>query len=65
MSQNAARLTWKEEVLQEQLRTIMSEIHSNCVEHGWESKDCVNYNKGANIGGFKKVADATLAYDVV
>lgn len=65
MSQNAARLTWKEEVLQENLRAIMSEIHSKCMEYGVEGDNYVNYLKGANIGGFKKVADAMLAYGVV
>ena len=65
MSQNAARLTWKEEVLQKNLRTIMSDIHGKCMEYGVESNNYINYLKGANIGGFKKVADAMLAYGVV
>jgi len=65
MSQNAARLTWKEEVLQEHLRTIMSDIHAKCMEYGVEDKNYVNYLKGANVGGFIKVADAMLAYGMV
>ena len=42
----------------------MKTIHQQCVEHGQES-DIVNYVKGANIGGFIKVADAMLAYGVM
>lgn len=65
MSQNRARLTWHEKKLQRRLRNIMSEIHAKCLAHGWESQDYVDYFKGANIAGFKKVADAMLAYGVV
>ena len=65
MSQNSARITWKEEELQQLLRDIMQGIHDQCVEYGRESKDYVNYLKGANIAGFVKVANAMLAYGVV
>lgn len=65
MSQNSARITWKEEELQALLRDIMQKIHDNCAEYGRESSNYVNYFKGANIAGFKKVADAMLAYGVV
>ncbi len=65
MSQNSARITWKEEELQTLLRGIMKKIHDNCAEYGRESDDYVNYLKGSNIAGFIKVADAMLAYGVV
>ena len=65
MSQNSARITWKEEELQKLLRDIMQNIHDNCAEYGRESDGHVNYLKGANIAGFIKVADAMLAYGVV
>ena len=65
MSQNSARITWKEEELQQMLREIMQGIHDQCVEYGRENKDYVNYLKGANVAGFIKVADAMLAYGVV
>ena len=64
MSQNSARISWKEEELQDLLRGIMKDIHDQCVEYGSEG-DHVNYLKGANIAGFRKVADAMLAYGVV
>jgi len=66
MSQNSARITWKEEELQNLLRQIMQDIHDKCVHYGSEpGSDYVNYVKGANIAGFVKVADAMIAYGVV
>ena len=66
MSQNSARLSWSEEELQSLLTGIMKGIHSSCVEYGGSAGDnTVDYVKGANIAGFKKVADAMLAYGVV
>ena len=65
MSQNRTRVTWDQDKLQRALRNIMKEIHAKCLEHGWENKNDIDYFKGANIGGFKKVADAMLAYGVV
>ncbi len=64
MSQNSARIAWKEEELQKLLRDIMKDIHDNCAEYGAEGKH-INYVKGANIAGFIKVADAMMAYGVV
>jgi len=65
MSQNSARLSWKEDELQKLLRDIMTGIHERCVQYGQEKDGYVNYLKGANIAGFVKVADAMLAYGVV
>ena len=44
----------------------MKEIHSTCVKYGsLQSNDNkVDYQTGANIGGFIKVADAMLAYGI-
>jgi len=65
MSQNSERRSWKEEELQAMLHDIMDGIHRRCLEYGAESSGHVNYVKGANIAGFKKVADAMLAFGVV
>ena len=43
----------------------MAEIHEKCCEFGDDGIGRVNYVKGANIGGFVKVADAMLAYGAV
>ena len=66
MSQNSARITWKEEELQKLLREIMTGIHDSCAEYGQTAGDSyIDYVKGANIAAFIKVADAMLAYGVV
>jgi glutamate dehydrogenase (NADP+) len=64
MSQNSARISWKEDELQDLLQGIMKNIHDNCVEYGAEGEH-INYLKGANVAGFIKVADAMVAYGVV
>ena len=46
------------------LRDIMDGIHDRCLAYG-EQGGHVDYVKGANIAGFKKVADAMLAFGVV
>ncbi len=65
MSQNSARRSWKEAELQQMLRDIMDGIHDCCLTYGQQSDGHVDYVKGANIAGFKKVADAMLAFGVV
>jgi len=63
MSQNALRLSWSREEVDNRLRTIMRDIHENCVRHGTHDGK-VNYLDGANIAGFVKVADAMLQQGV-
>ncbi|MEO1490526.1 MAG: NADP-specific glutamate dehydrogenase [Pseudomonadota bacterium] len=64
MSQNSARLHRGEEDLRESLKKIMADIHGACVEQG-DHGGYVDYVRGANVAGFKKVADAMLAFGVV
>ncbi|EPF79964.1 NADP-specific glutamate dehydrogenase [Acinetobacter rudis] len=64
MSQNAIRLGWTFEEVDERLHAIMKEIHRNCVKFGTQEDGTINYVDGANIAGFVKVADAMLAQGV-
>ena len=64
-SQNALRLSWTSEQVDEKLKEIMANIHAKCVEFGTEEDGFVNYVKGANIAGFVKVADAMISYGAV
>ncbi len=64
MSQNSLRLSWTREEVDERLHGIMKSIHETCVKWGKEG-DFINYVKGANIGGFVKVADAMMAQGLV
>jgi len=65
MSQNSMRLSWNAEEVDRRLHEIMTNIHKSCVEtaakYGFEG----NYVVGANIAGFKKVADAMIAQGLV
>ena len=65
MTQNSMRLQWSQEELNQKLRSIMQDIHDTCVRYGEEPDGYINYVKGANIGGFIKVAEAMLAYGVL
>lgn len=65
MTQNSMRLNWSREEVDAKLQGIMKDIHTTCVKHGTEPDGFINYVKGANIGGFVKVADAMLAQGVV
>jgi len=64
MSQNSMRFNWTREEVDEKLHQIMKDIHSTCVEYGKDG-DYIDYVKGANIGGFVKVADSMMAQGVV
>ena len=63
-SQNALRLSWSADEVDSRLQTIMHNIHQTCLRHGSENGK-VDYVKGANIGGFLKIADAMLAYGII
>jgi glutamate dehydrogenase (NADP+) len=64
MTQNAMRISWTRQEVDERLQMIMKEIHRTCVKYGTQD-GFVNYIDGANIGGFIKVADAMLDQGVV
>jgi glutamate dehydrogenase (NADP+) len=64
-SQNALRLVWSREEVDDRLKVIMRTIHEQCVTHGNGQGEYINYVKGANIAGFVKVADTMLAYGAV
>ena len=65
MSQNAEHLSWTFEEVDAKLEGIMRGIYHACddaaTEYGFEG----NYMVGANIAGFKKVADAMMAQGIV
>lgn len=66
MSQNAIGQYDTPENLEAQLEQIMINIHHACMAHGnTEGSDIIDYKKGANIAGFKKVADALCDYGVL
>jgi glutamate dehydrogenase (NADP+) len=65
MSQNSLRYNWTREEVDAKLKSIMKDIHGQCVTHGANPDGSVDYVKGANIAGFVKVADSMLDQGVV
>lgn len=65
MSQNAIGQQWTTEKVDVRLKTIMENIYKTCVKYGTEDDGYINYLKGANIGGFIKVARAMQAQGIV
>ncbi len=65
MSQNSMRINWPASEVDHRLHHIMEAIHNTCVEYGKRPDGSINYIKGANIGGFVKVANAMIAQGLV
>ncbi len=65
MSQNSMRHGWSREEVDQKLKTIMKNIHKNCMETAEQYGTPFNYMNGANIAGFVKVADAMLDQGIV
>lgn len=65
MSQNAMRYSWSEAEVDEKLKTIMINIHKASAEAAAEYGLGYNLVAGANIAGFKKVADAMISQGLV
>jgi glutamate dehydrogenase (NADP+) len=65
MSQNAMKLSWPKQEVDNRLHQIMVSIHEQCLKHGKEKDGYVNYVKGANVAGFLKVANAMLEQGIV
>ena len=61
MSQNSIRLYWTREEVENRLKVIMRDIHTQCKQYGKKADGTIDYLKGANIAGFVRVADAMLA----
>ena len=65
MSQNSERLSWTFEEVDERLKGIMANIYRNAKKNAEEYGDPDNLVMGANIAGFKKVAEAMTAQGMV
>jgi glutamate dehydrogenase (NADP+) len=65
MTQNAMKLSWQNQEVDQRLHQIMKSIHAACVAHGRQPDGDVDYVKGANIAGFLKVAQAMLEQGTV
>ena len=64
MSQNSLRLSWTREEVDSKLHDIMINIFNNSYKEALESGNPFDLLKGANIAGFKKVAQAMYAQGI-
>jgi glutamate dehydrogenase (NADP+) len=60
MMQNASRVRWSAEQVDEHLKSTMKEIHRRCLEASLNYGHSGNYMAGANIASFLRVANAML-----
>ncbi len=60
MTQNSMKLSWTKEEVDARLKQIMVAIHEAGLKYGKRDDGYIDYVKGSNIAGFKKVADAML-----
>lgn len=65
MQQNASRDSWSFEYTDKRLKGIMRNIFASCAATAQEYGVPGDYITGANIAGFRKVADAMLAQGVI
>ena len=65
MCQNAQKISWTREEVDQKLKEIMQSIHAQCVKYGTQPDGYVNYVKGANVAGFIKVARAIMDQGVL
>ncbi len=65
MQQNASRDAWTFEYTEQRLHEIMRRIHHDCYNSAAEFGSPGNYVVGANIFGFRRVAEAMLAFGVI
>ncbi len=65
MTQNSMRLYWTREEVDQYLHRIMNSIHNSCLQAAEMYGMKGNYMAGANIAGFKKVADSMLDQGLV
>jgi glutamate dehydrogenase (NADP+) len=65
MGQNSLRINWSREEVDKKLKLVMKNIHATCVKYGKKPDNFIDYQDGANIGGFVKVANAMLDQGIV
>lgn len=65
MTQNAMKLRWTKDEVDQRLHQIMKSIHGACKHHGQQADGYIDYVRGANICGFLKVANAMIDQGII
>ena len=64
MSQNSFRRSMTAEKVDDALQSIMSDIHKRVAEEGRDG-DRIDYVKGANVAGYRRLAEAIVAQGII
>ncbi|WP_143871496.1 NADP-specific glutamate dehydrogenase [Catenovulum sediminis] len=64
MEQNASFSSIPFAELDNKLKSIMQEIHAQCVEYGQKNNGYIHYRQGANQAAFQRVASALIAQGI-
>ena len=65
MTQNSMRMSWTKEEVDSKLHNIMKSIHNECLAASNEYGRKSDYVFGANVAGFRKVADSMMEQGLV
>ncbi len=65
MAQNAMKMRWTRQEVDQRLHEIMHNIHEQCLKYGRQDDGFIDYVKGANISGFLTVANSMLDMGIV
>lgn len=65
MAQNSARMSWSFEKVDQELHKIIKSIYQNCIIEAEQYGHDGNLVIGANIAGFKRIADTMIAHGIV
>lgn len=65
MMQNYSGEKWSADKVDENLQNIMKSIHDTCLNYAKKYSDPHDYQTGANIAGFVKVADSMIEQGII
>lgn len=65
IAQNSMHISWTADEVESRLHDIMKNIHKMCHQHGMQVDGTVNYQKGANIAGFLRIANTMLDHGII
>lgn len=65
MTQNAMKMKWNRQEVDQRLHEIMRNIHEQCLKYGQQDDGYIDYVKGANIAGFLKVANSMVDMGII
>ncbi|MGE0313030.1 MAG: NADP-specific glutamate dehydrogenase [Lautropia sp.] len=64
ISQNETRRYATRDAIEADLVGMMRAIHARCLEHGTREDGWIDYGRGANLAGFRRIADAMIAQGI-